>query len=84
MAFAPYWPLDVENHYMLAWFMARDQAAVATARQAIDRLLAADPHGNGTHVAEGLWKITVPPLLVHFEIDDPATVVTVTQLDLVP
>jgi pimeloyl-ACP methyl ester carboxylesterase len=84
MAFALHWPLPVENYYALAWMMAADQSAVVAARRTIDRLLAANPHTHGRHLAEGLWKIAVPPLLVHFEIDDPASVVTVTQLDLVP
>jgi pimeloyl-ACP methyl ester carboxylesterase len=83
MAFAVYWPLPIENHYALAWMMAADQPAVVAARQGIDRLLSADPHSHGRHLAEGLWKISVPPLLVHFDIDTPAGVVNVTQLDLV-
>lgn len=84
MAFAVYWPLPIEHHYALAWMTAADQPAVVAARREIDRLLFADPRSYGRHLAEGLWKIAVPPLLVHFEIDDPAHIVTVTQLDLVP
>jgi hypothetical protein len=84
MAFAVYWPLPVEHHYALTWMSAADQPAVVAARREIDRLLSADPRAHGRHLAEGLWKFAVPPLLVHFEIDDPATIVTVTQLDLVP
>jgi hypothetical protein len=83
MAFAVYWPLPVEHHYALTWMTAADQSVVVAARREMDRLLASDPRLHGRYLAEGLWKLAVPPLLVHFEIDDPANVVTVTQLDLV-
>ncbi len=83
MAFAVYWPLLIEHHYALTWMTAADQTALVAARREIDCSLASDPRLDGRHLAEGLWKIAVPPLLVHFEIDDPSNIVTVTQLDLV-
>jgi hypothetical protein len=83
MAFAVYWPLPVEHHYALAWMTAADQTTMVAARREIDRRLSAAPQLHGRHLAEGLWKVAVPPLLVHFDIDDAAGVVTVTQLDLV-
>lgn len=82
MAFAVYWPLLIEHHYALAWMTAADQTALVAARREIDRLLASEPRLHGRHLAEGLWKIAAHPLLVHFDIDDAAGVVNVTQLDL--
>lgn len=83
MPFAVFWSIPARNNYMLAWMMAADQRGVESARDEIDQLLSSDPQANGTHVAEGLWKVSVPPLLVHFDIDPAAGRVNVTQLDLV-
>jgi hypothetical protein len=46
----------------------------------MDRLLAADPWGNGVPVSEGLYAIEVPPLRALFEIHDAAKFVKVVSV----
>jgi hypothetical protein len=67
-----------------AYLQARDPSAVTTAQDTIDRQLARDPTGNGTHLSEGLWWIDVPPLLAYYWIDQKTRTVKVVQLALAP
>ena len=59
-----------EDQLADAWLTAPDRNAVTTAQATIDRLLAADPHGHGRHLTEGLFTLHVPPLQVYFTVDD--------------
>jgi hypothetical protein len=53
----------------LIWATAPDPAAVRQAADTAEQLLATDPFGNGTPLAEELWRATVPPLAVYYTID---------------
>jgi hypothetical protein len=78
------WTDDALSAVAAAWVQSPDRAAVTAAEGRVDRLLAADPHGNGTVLSEGLYVIEVAPLRVLFEIDDSQALVTVTSVGLLP
>lgn len=73
--FAVEWTADAEVELARLWLTAEDRAAVTAAQARIDRYLGSDPAGTGRHLAEGLWSITVPPLVVLYAIDAPRKVV---------
>jgi hypothetical protein len=62
------------------WAVSPDPAAVRAARDEAERLLGADPVRNGRHVAEGVWPIHVPPLLVYYTIDTGRQRVLITDV----
>jgi hypothetical protein len=61
------------------WNNAPDRAAVSVADRVIERLLSRSPKQAGQPVAEGLWKLHEPPLLVFSDIDDGKGFVYVTN-----
>jgi hypothetical protein len=67
MSYAVDWADDPISALAAIWVVAADRGTVRDAQAAIDRLLAADPAGNGTPVREGLYAIEVPPLRALFE-----------------
>lgn len=75
---------NTDNELADAWLSAPDPAAVTTAQYAIERMLRMDPFAHGQHVAEGLWRLHVPPLLVHYSIDPDPRTVEITQVDFAP
>ena len=58
-----------------------DPAAVRAAAEMIEHHLGVDPAGAGRHMSEGLWRIHVSPLLVHYSIDPVEREVKITQVD---
>jgi hypothetical protein len=68
-----------------AWIRYPAEAQAITRAQAdIDRILAQDPLGKGQPVAEGLRKLTVPPLTAYYSVDQTARTVQVDALDYTP
>jgi hypothetical protein len=63
------WLPDAEADWLDIWLDAADPPAVSMARIRIDQLLADDPVGNGQHLAEGLYAISVTPLRAYYTID---------------
>jgi hypothetical protein len=51
------------------WLNASDRAAVSRADTTADQMLRRDPLGNGTLVVEGLYRLTVPPLVYYYAAD---------------
>jgi hypothetical protein len=60
---------EAEDGLALAWLDADDRQAITAAETAIHDLLASDPVGNGTPVAEGLYKIAYSPLVAFYSVD---------------
>ncbi len=60
---------EAENSLAEAWLEATDRNALTEAETAIYDLLRTDPVGNGTHVAEGLYKIIYAPLVAFYSVD---------------
>ena len=71
-------PLRAELHQL--WTTAPDPAAVRGAAEKVEQLLAADPYSNGRHLSEGLWRLHVPPLVVHYTIDPDRQYVEITDV----
>jgi hypothetical protein len=75
---------DADDLLAAAWLDAPDRSAVTLAQNQIDQLLSRDPKSFGQEIAEGLWRIEVPPLFAYFEISDNNHEVTVTGFRLIP
>jgi mRNA-degrading endonuclease RelE of RelBE toxin-antitoxin system len=80
MNFTVDWEKGAENDLMDLWLAAPDQRAITTASAAIDQLLSTDPYAFGQHLSEGLWRLRVPPLVVHYSIDPNQQHVEVTAV----
>ncbi|MBL8800245.1 MAG: hypothetical protein JNM56_40565 [Planctomycetia bacterium] len=62
------------------WLQAANRQAVTAAQDEIDRLLAADPQGNGTAIVEGLYAIDAYPLRAQFKVSDAQPTVRVVAV----
>lgn len=71
---------EADDDLIDIWTSAPDQAAVTAASATIERQLATDPHGAGQYLSEGLWRIVVPPLVVHYVIYPDRNVVEITNV----
>jgi hypothetical protein len=74
------WEPEARNELHQLWATGSDPAAVRAAAEAVERLLIADPTGNGQHQSEGLWRLRVPPLTVHFTVDLDRRYVQITDI----
>lgn len=84
MAFTVRWAEELDEALAAIWLAYPDKPAVTAAQATLDRFLGTDPKKYGEHLSEGLWRLHVPPLLVHFTIDDDALRVDVTNLHILP
>ena len=80
MNFTVTWEPDARRESHLIWATAPDPAAVRAAADTAERLLGTDPTGNGQHLTEGLWKVTVPPLAVYYAIDQDQQSVEISNV----
>jgi hypothetical protein len=78
------WDPDAYRELTQLWATASDPAAVRAAREEVERLLGADPFVAGRHVAEGLWQLTVPPLVACYTIDRGRQHVEITDVFILP
>ncbi len=74
------WTADAENALAGVWLDSGFDPDVTAAQARIDQLLAADPHGNGEHRSEGLYRIEVSPPVATYSIDDAARHVEVSSV----
>ena len=75
---------DAEQSLADIWVHAADRAAVTAAEATIHRLLTADPIQNGTHMAEGLRKLTAKPLTVFYTLPPGRRVAEISQVAYTP
>ncbi|MFO0798148.1 MAG: type II toxin-antitoxin system RelE/ParE family toxin [Gemmataceae bacterium] len=68
----------------LAYFPSRQGFRVTRAERVITESLADDPERNGTVVSEGLYRITISPLRVQYEILPINRVVRVLSVGFFP
>lgn len=68
MNFTVDWSLNALSALALIWMGAPNRSAVNAAQAEIDRVLAANPLANTTHLSEGLYAIEVYPLRALFEV----------------
>lgn len=74
------WHPAIAGDLAAIWIDAQDKESVRLAADTIDRQLAADPFRHSDHVSEGLYKTTVRPLRVLFEIRELDRVVEVVRV----
>ena len=62
------WNPAIQADLARIWNVAPDKEDVRRAADLIDRRLAADPLSGSVELREGLYKLTVPPMRVLFEL----------------
>jgi hypothetical protein len=82
MNYTVVWEQEAEDALALLWTNAADQAAVTSAADAIDRLLARDPYGHGESRSAKSRILFVPPLVVLYTVSDSNRTVYVTAVGL--
>ena len=80
MNFTVGWDQDAYRELTQLWATAPDPAAIRVARETAERLLGADPVGNGRLLSEGLWKIVVSLLALYYTIDPARRHVQITDI----
>jgi hypothetical protein len=81
------WPPEATQELtdaVLAYFPSRQGIRVTRAEQIVQYLLGDDPERNGTHLSEGLYRITASPLRVQHEILPLNRVVRVNSVGFFP
>jgi hypothetical protein len=78
------WEEDAEQELARIWATASDRAAITRAQSQIDALLMRGSFQYAVHLSEGLLTLTVHPLMVYFEVDQPRRVVEVSWVKFVP
>lgn len=73
------WKPDIRRELHLLWAAGPDSGAVRAASDSIEELLAVDPTHNGQYISEGLWRIVLAPLVVHYTIDESPRHVEITD-----
>ena len=84
MPFTVDWDKDPEDELARIYLQASDPMAVTQAQARADKLLAANPTGNGHHLSEGLYRIDVWPLVLNYTIDPARRHVQVTWVKYSP
>lgn len=59
------------------WIDSENRTQIAVATNEIDKLLSSNPAKNSTHLSEGLYRVEIKPLLVHFVVEEQDRRVTV-------
>jgi hypothetical protein len=80
MKFTVVWRPIALNRLAELWTKSADRGAVARASDAIDALLADDPHSQGESRSGAIRILIVIPLGVLFKISDPDCLVTVLKV----
>jgi hypothetical protein len=74
------WTLEARIDLATVWIDATDRAAVNQAADQAEAILRSYPFGQAVHVSEGLWRLVVRPLVVHFAVDTSTRTVTISQV----
>ena len=74
---------DLATAYV-AYFTRMEGYRVTLAEQLIDQLLADDPLRNGRLLSEGLYRLTVSPLVVLYEVYPSSRLVKITAVGYFP
>ena len=77
-----WWP-PAQRDLADLWLASDDRQGLTDATNDIDRQLARSPREVGEPSHEGLRRLLVAPLLVHYSIDDGDRKVTVVSVQLV-
>jgi hypothetical protein len=77
---------DDEAHEALAaaYVVAFDQAAVTRAEYAAELLLSVDPLRHAVALPEGLFKLTIEPIVIYFWVEEAVRVVRISGAQVIP
>lgn len=84
MSWTVKWEPAIFTQVTYLWVQSPDPKAVRDGYDAVNRALGADLYAAGRHQSEGLWRAEVPPLVVQYEIDPDARLVTITAVAVLP
>ena len=77
MRFTVSWTPTAQQNLAAVWMAADDKAAITSAANTIDVLLAADPESRGELRFDTVRSLSVPPLGVDYEIVEADRIVYV-------
>ena len=80
MNFDVEWDPAIRHELHELWVVATDPAAVRAAAREVEERLTVDPQACGRLLSEGLWRVHVPPLLLHYTIDTERRFVEITDV----
>ncbi|HBI43927.1 MAG TPA: hypothetical protein DDY78_13910 [Planctomycetales bacterium] len=80
MKYTVTWAPSAERHLAAIWTAASDRDAVSQASNTIDFLLVRDPESRGEPSFDTVRILTVPPLGVDFEVQEPDRIVFVLSV----
>jgi hypothetical protein len=80
VSFTVGWEPDAQTELHQLWATLPNPAAVRSAAETSERLLANDPVSNGQLLSEDLWKLIVPPLALYYTIDSARRHVQITDI----
>ena len=80
MKYTVTWTSAAEQDLAAIWTAASDRDAVNTATNTIDFLLVRDPESRGEPSFDTVRVLTVPPLGVDFEVQEPDRIVFVLSV----
>jgi plasmid stabilization system protein ParE len=69
-----------EDDLAAIWPASPDRVGVTRADAVACQLLSDDPAGRSAHLSEGLYRLTVAPLVYYFSIDDARKLVRVATV----
>jgi len=78
------WLKQAQDELAHLWLESGDRKSVTVAAAQIDAVLGSRPTERGEEVAEGLRRITIPPLQVWFEVREFDRTVEVSNVKLGP
>ncbi|MCU0702435.1 MAG: hypothetical protein MUF18_00400 [Fimbriiglobus sp.] len=78
------WEPAAEQMLAAVYLAAFDQAAVTRAEYGAEAILATDPTRFAVPLPEGLWKLTVGPVVIFFSVEEAARVVHVSDVAWLP
>lgn len=77
------WTTEAEDSLALLWVQAPHRNALVSAQFGADALLASNPFPFSRYLSEGLWAITVYPLILFFTVDESKRVVQIERVRLI-
>jgi mRNA-degrading endonuclease RelE of RelBE toxin-antitoxin system len=75
------WELVAEDDLAAIWLATPERTEVTTAQAVADQLLSLNPYALATHIAEGLWRIQVLPLVLVFSVDEATRTVLISGVN---
>jgi hypothetical protein len=78
------WLHDARDELADLWLNAADRKAVTQAAYDAERELAQSPTARAQFIAEGLWRLDVPPIRIYFSLREADHIVEVVSVKPCP